>query len=334
MLDKISLHNIDSVENIPIGYKLSRYPQNVIESLNETARLMSRYSCGTEIRFVADSNNVCVTLTPLLSGGDISVFCGDYLVKYLTVEKDKQVTIMLTRPTTLSGLDDSFFENNRFAKNVWRLYFHNSLMVLNSIDSMGGDIRPPKPEELPAKTMLAYGSSITHGAGAVDHYCCYASTLAKLLGVDLLNKGLGGSCFLEKSVADFFSASDNWDFALLELGVNMLDHFSVEEFDERCTYFIDKMAQTKKTLILVTIFPNRAKYSIEKDAYKKTNAFDKIIERNAKKHNNCILIDGKKVLTKTEFLTADGIHPNTEGHLFMGLNLYNELKEKADVTKL
>lgn len=48
MLDKISLHNIDSVEKIPIGYKLSRYPQKVIESLNEYARVMSGYSCGTE----------------------------------------------------------------------------------------------------------------------------------------------------------------------------------------------------------------------------------------------------------------------------------------------
>ena len=160
MLDKISLHNVDSVENTPTGYKLSRYPQNVIENLNEAARLMSRYSCGMEIRFVAESDNICVTLTPLLSGGDISVFCGDYLVKHLTPEKDKQMTITLTRPAALNGLDDSFFGNNRFSKNVWRLYFHNSLMVLNSIDATSGGIRPPRPDELPVKTMLAYGGPL------------------------------------------------------------------------------------------------------------------------------------------------------------------------------
>lgn len=334
MLDKIMLHNIDGIEKIPMGCRLSRYGGDLFSNLNESARLMARYSCGTEIRFVASAKTVFVTVTPLVSGGDAAVYFGDHLINHITLQKDTPATLTLSKPEFLMSLSDDFFKDNIFGKDVWRIYFHNSLLVLNSIDAMGGDIRPPRKDELPKKTMLAYGSSITHGANTYDHFCCYAAALSRLLKSDILNKGVGGSCFLEKEAADTFAAMKNWDYALLELGVNMIPAFSADEFSDRCSYFLKTMAATGKKIIAVTIFPNHMKYQKDKPFYEMSLEFDNIIRREAEKYENCILIEGKNILTNNTYLCADGIHPTTEGHLYMANNLYNEIKKKTDIALL
>ena len=44
-------------------------------------------------------------------------------------------------------------------------------------------------------------------------------------------------------MADYIAGRDDWDFATLEMGINMIGDFDVEEFRSRVEYFIPKIGK-------------------------------------------------------------------------------------------
>lgn len=88
-----------------------------------------------------------------------------------------------------------------------------------------GDIEPPKEEQCPAKTMLSYGSSITHGSNSIDMSHSWVSIVAHNLNMDARNLGMAGSCAMEPEMVDYIASEGEkgrWDIATLELGINVL----------------------------------------------------------------------------------------------------------------
>lgn len=331
IIDNVMYHNIDSVKKTPQGMRIYRYPEDVIDKINPRARYMASYACNSEIRFVTDAKTCFVSLMSEEGCCKVDIFYGDYAVGEKILENGKVVRLNLTVPEQIVGLNDEFYKNNKFKLGVWRLHFSNSVLTVCDIDTLGQSIRPPKPEELPEKTMLSYGSSISHGSGAVYNPLSYVNTTANLLGVDCLAKGVGGSCFSEKEIADAFASRSDWDFALLEIGVNMHGkEFSVEEYKKRFEAFADVMYSTEKKLVFVTMFPFSLFYKnncIEDQ--EKCKKYNEIIRNKCSEFdkNRVLLVEGSDILASTEMLSADGLHPSSEGHIKMGFNLYEKIKE-------
>lgn len=317
-------HNAAELKKTAYGDKLYRFPTEVITHLNERARLMAEYACGCELRFVTEAKRIHINLS--VQGGGIIlavIFRGDYVHDVVRLEPGKFTMLEICD----NGISDSdkeiFFKNNDFAPNVWRVHFHNCICTVESIDTMGYEVRPPHKNEMPDKTMLAYGSSITHGARAVTHTNSYVNEAGRILGIDILNKGVGGSCYFEPEAADYFASDNSWDFAWIEGAVNSTC-FSSEEFDRRFSYFVDTLYKTGKKLFLTTIFPASAALNENSDDYKKVHEFDDIIRS---KKDKAVIIEGKDILTDLRFLTTDLIHPSNEGHTRMGIRLADILKE-------
>lgn len=106
-----------------------------------------------------------------------------------------------------------------------------------------GEIEPPKKEQVPPKTLLAYGSSITHGSNALDQSHTWAALLARDLKMDLRNLGMEGSCAMEPERVDFLARmgeDGEWHAAILELEVN------VAAFDN--DFIIERMTNTLKQI--------------------------------------------------------------------------------------
>lgn len=332
IIENVLYNNVDDVIKTPQGIRLLRYPEKVLEKINPQARLMARYACNIEIRFVTEAPTCFVSILSESDAGDVTVYYGDYALEKIMLEKGKITRLTLSVPEKISNLESDFYKNNLYKMGVWRLHLHGSVMTVCDIDTQGFSIRPPKASEMPERTMLSYGSSISHGAGSFYSPLTYVNTLAKLLKVNCLAKGTGGSCFAEKEVADNFAARNDWDFALLEMGVNMAPIFTVEEFKKRFTYFADKMYSTGKKLIFVTIYPHSEHYRShngkKSEEYNNILAYNEIIREKVSEFSKerVILIEGSEVLNTTELLSADGIHPSTEGHIIMGNNLYNLVK--------
>lgn len=331
IINNIMYHNIDSIRETPQGLRICRFSENVINKINPGARHMGNYACNAEIRFVTEATTCFVTLLSECGNAKVDIYYGDYALGERILETGKITRIELTVPEQVNNLNKEFYKNNKFKFGVWRLHLHNTVLTVCDIDTMGYSVRPPMKEELPGKTMLSYGSSISHGSGTVHNPLSYVNTLASLLRVDCLAKGVGGSCFAEREIADDFAARTDWDFALLELGVNMEGaNFSADEFKERFEYFADKMYATGKKLIFVTVFPWKIFYNENESKRSDTILkYNEIIRKKCGEFDKerVILVEGSDVLTNTEMLSADGIHPSTEGHIRMGFNLYEKVKD-------
>lgn len=327
IIDNIEFHNIDGVLKKPYGDLLMRYPEELVPKLNRAARYMSRYACNSEIRFITKTPQSFVTLMSEEGDARVVVYYGDCVQAEHMIKKGVITRIPLFVPENLKTVDEAFFEKNLFAKNMWRIHLHGMISFCG-LDTLDFPHRPPEAAELPQKTMLSYGSSISHGSGALYNPLTYVNTLARLLRADCLAKGVGGACFAEPEIADSFSERDDWDFALLELGVNMIDSFEVPEFEKRFNYFADTMYKTGKKLIFTTIFKNSDFYR-NNEFNRQMTAFSEIIRKKCAEFDKerVLLVEGTDILDDTAMLTTDGIHPSTEGHVKMGFNLYERVKD-------
>jgi len=308
------------------GLFLYRFPANVRKHMTQLGDVAATNSSGAEIRFCTDAEWGSATLSvhceyPWQAAGKVDLYKGDFFCASYTIQEGRKFTIRLTQPALLRELNDKAFADSHFSPNVWRLVLADGIFILHEVNSPGKPVRPPKKEEKPRLRWLAYGSSITNAAP--DGYVHRA---ARLLGADVLNKGMCGSCFCERETAEYLARKEDWDFATLELGVNMRGSFKAEEFEKRASEFISIMRKSNKSkpIILLTIFPNIDDFRKKPNDMTACNreyrqALRNIVSKS--KDPNLHIIEGDKVLTWFGGLAQDVIHPSPAGHVLMGKNL-------------
>jgi len=334
---EVELHNVTELETREFypGVGLQRLPAHVRQDLSPRGRLVSEQSSGCEIRFVSDSPQVRVFLSAMEEDGEALVFYGDLFHSKHDLNQGVIHTLHLEAPPELVGLKPEYRQGMRFAPGVWRVMTGRYHAVFHGVDSWGKSCRPPRAEEVPEIRWLAYGSSITHGAHASRQVNSYVEQAANRLGVDVLNAGLSGACLCEKEMSDFLSGRDDWDFATLEIGVNMRSGFTPEEFRERVTYLIDRIRSLHpgKTIAVITSYPNRESFEIVPSVSgERQRAFDQILrEIVAKQRSQDVhLLEGGEILPCFSGLTRDLIHPSDYGHSVMGENLARLLRACMD----
>lgn len=313
------------------GVKIYRYPLEVREHLDGYGKREAESCRGCEIRFVTKSENIEVKVVAEEEDGDILVFKGDYFHSIHRVKAGEASIIKLEEPERFSWVSENVLNSSRFSSKVWRIFL--DIRYVNSISlCIHNDFaRPPHKDEVPKLRWLAYGSSVTYGIGAINNTNCYVQQAARRIGVDVLNLGLAGSCYCEKHVANFIAERDDWDFVTLEIGVNMRNAYSQEEFKNRVNYLLDNLLHNhpNKQVILINIFPNHAIYSKNGSIYEKDHlAFSNILKEllTKKSNKNLHLINGEDILSEFSGLTVDLIHPSDFGHITMGENLAVALK--------
>ncbi|TVY11435.1 SGNH/GDSL hydrolase family protein [Paenibacillus cremeus] len=338
--DKINFHNVEELEQLPgmAGFVLQRYPKKVRDRLgegyDERGRYVSSMSTGCEMRFVTTSGRVRITLSAPMDEGDIVVYNGDFFHSMHRLQSGRLHTLQLERNEQFAEVTGESLRTGRFSPDVWRIFVSRSYVagagfqvVFHHLETFGHPVRPPVSEELPAIRWLAYGSSITHGSGATVNHNSYIQQAARRLGFDVLNKGLGGSCFCEKETADFFTDHQGWDVATLELGVNMRGIFTTEQFAERAHYLVRSMtaAHPGKPVFLITLFPNSSDRLVAGNHIltRANLEFADVLRRLHRELQlpNLHLIEGHDLLPDFSALAADLIHPSDYGHILIGENL-------------
>jgi lysophospholipase L1-like esterase len=182
-----------------------------------------------------------------------------------------------------------------------------------------GDVVPPTPEQCPAKTLLAYGSSITHGSNAIDASHTWVAVLAHNLNVDARNIGMAGSCMLEPEVAEYIASEGElgkWDIATLELGINVLNKWDDEKIISRTENLIRQVAGRNPDKPVFVISPfyhcgddfNEAKHD---GAERWRKHVGETVERL--NYPNVTYINGLDVIGDMSYMSADEVHPNIYG---------------------
>lgn len=332
-MELIELYNAGALEPVPgMGENgLVRIPAAVRHQLNERARFIGMDSVGVEVRFVTEAPNIDLYLSvqqPEFGGkGKVRIYKGDFLYRTLELESNVVTFYRLTPPDAFTSANDKLLGSGGFAPHVWRIVCDRSVHVLQGIHTHGHEMRPPRQSEVPRLNWLAYGSSITN-----SNLDGYVHVAAAKLRVQVQNKGFSGSCHIEQALVDYLLDECGFDFITCELGVNMREQYSPDEFEQRASYLIGRLAQLQKPAVIITMFPNsHTEQYAANPANKITEreeAFNRIVERLVREADvpSLRLVYGSDILDDVTGLSADLLHPTTYGHAVMGLNLAARLK--------
>lgn len=313
----IELHNVrELVYNEESGgYKMSRMPMRVAEKM--TANTFA--DAGVELRFVPISDEVKIKIKK--SGAGVSrvvIFYGSIQSGWQNLYKaiyDEPTEIVIPRSKRIDTLHEITRQNDfPYSPEVVRVVLQNAAYEIYDVI---GECVPPTPDMLPKKKYLAYGSSITHGSLAVIQQNTYVFRIGEHFNADPLNFGFAGNACLEPEVADYIADECEFDFATLELGINLLNKIEVDEFEKRVRYFVKRIAEAhpESKIFCTDIFYMSADITELNNPESKPNRFRKVVKDVTAEFNlqNVIYLPGLSIMNGSRYLSEDTTHPNARG---------------------
>ncbi len=319
----VELHNIRAMTSLPGGgWRLSRIPEDLRLKMNAAAQNAAFYTCGCEIRFNLLQGPAKIVLrrapgngVPVDPAGVAEVWFGPFEGDWTICPRSigpEPTTLTIKAPANLDQLRKYSQENNlAFDPALVRVILPYDWST--ELVEIEGEVEPPRRGQTPARTLLAYGSSITHGGGAVRPTESYAMLTANRLGMDLFNLGFAGSAHMEAEMARFIAQEVDWDLATLEMGINVIDSWSVEQFRERVQDFVREIATAhpERWVFCIDLFTcvHDLKNDPLIDAYRRV--VKEIVEDLA--FPRLAYINGRSLLTGVDGLTSDLVHPSSTG---------------------
>lgn len=308
------------------GYTFLRYPASADRVFNDQGKRMNRSATGVEIRFAIGEGDARLTLYNI--GAEYSsavLYYGDFAADWPETNKiirNIPTEIVIKPPRNLPLLKKIAEEgHHRFDPTVVRLYLDSPVCILKA----EGDISVPKPEQVPAKTYLAYGSSITHGSIALTRPHAFVNCVGEELGYDALNMGMAGAACLEKEAADYL-ASVPFDIATVEMGINILG-IPADDFEARVRRFLPILAESHPAAKIFAIDVFYCHDDVVGGG--KAAAFRKIVRRVTEELQlpNIVYVNGLDILPDGTYLTDGLVHPAPRGVRLMADNLVSVIRQ-------
>jgi lysophospholipase L1-like esterase len=314
-----------------VGKNITRIPNSLRVTLNPAAETNALQSAGCEIRFNLEGKSAKITLS-CKGLGIAEVFQGNFHVSWHCINpKPTEVTVSL--PDNIGFLEKVAEQKGlsfdpRLTRVILPIFSQTRLLNIE------GETSLPRKDQTPKTKYLAYGSSITHGASALRPTGGYAMRTAQHLGVDLINLGFGGGAHCERQIADYIAGRDDWGFASLEMGINMVGEFSTDEFTKRAEYLVERVAKAHpdEWVFAMDLFTFAADYD---PASRKQNEFRRAVRHAVEKLNmpRLVYVDGREILKSASGLTFDLVHPSPSGMEEMASNLSSLIKSKIGKEK-
>lgn len=309
IFQNIDFHNVDEITPVEDGYMLWRIPAALREQVNEGLRdRVSHFNSGVELRFRMKSKGVTLLLRsmPEAEAQVAHIYYGSFPGGWDKCARMLGTNITRVHIPAIDNLDELRRITREhalpFSPDLVRVVLPYGTCIYVSCE---GDVEPPRAEDLPARTYLAYGSSITHGSLALDAPHTYAFRIAQMLGTDYLNKGFAGCAHAEKAMAEYISARKDWDFCSVELGINMLNAYEPDEFERRIDAFTAVLAEDPRPVFATSIF------CFNGDNQERGKLYRDIVRKYAQPR--LIFLDGLELLNNPTFISQDLVHPTTEG---------------------
>lgn len=324
----IEIHGASWVEETENGGIPRRYPADVREVLSDIGKNAALNLCGVELRFVPEGD-VTITLSTASGKGlnRAQLYYGNTQAGWETGEvkitgTPKEITFRLSARTEF--LDKAAEAcGHPFKPCVLRLALENAPILIHSIE---GNVRPPKADEVPAENILFYGSSITHGSLAAAPSTYWTRRVAENLHRDHINLGLAGSCLVQKEVVNWICNRDDWQVAVLEMGINMVDNVETEDYRQRVRYMLETIHAKH---------PDKYKFCVDVfyyygDLFEKgrVKEYRKVMAEEVARigSDRMIYINGLDILTGVGGLSEDMVHPCIAGVEEIARNMTLALK--------
>jgi lysophospholipase L1-like esterase len=327
------LHNIQEVTPAADGdgWQLCRLPLALLPKLGPSGRIRPFAPAGAEIRFNLVGDEARVKLRFVDTRREVNrrlsviaeIYHGTFAAGWVEI-RDTWTEIVVTRPPAMSEISKAARQQPQaFPPELVRILLplHTEIRLL----SITGEVTPPGENQVPARRYLAYGSSITHGFIATRPGDAYPARVASALGVDAFNLGLGGAAKLEPEMADHIAGRDDWDFASLELGINLIGK-TTDEFRALVAGFLPRIVEPHrdKWIFCIDIFSCR--HDLLDDP--KLPQFRAIVRDAVQSLQapRLVHLDGRALLTQWSGLSTDLVHPTSSGFAEIAAGLVNAIK--------
>ena len=316
IFQNIDFHNVSELtENGDGGYTMHRFPVSVEEELSDQGKIANKVSTGVELRFRMISDSVKIKLKYSGKATNVNVYRGGVIGSWDEVEvpiiggEVYELTVAKKNTEALEKINNA--AHFGFSHEIVRVVFNSASLDFYGID---GEVLPPEKEQLPEKTYLAYGSSITHGSNAVAIPSSFAFRVAEQLRTDYLNLGLAGACRMEKGVIDTIAAmgaEGKWDFATVCLGINVLG-MEEAEFRSRVRYTVETITAKnpeKHVFFISPIFCHNDMIDVKAARWREVVGEETMRITSPFVH----YINGLELLGDPSGLSGDYVHPSPMG---------------------
>ena len=200
-------------------------------------------------------------------------------------------------------------------------------------------VQPPPP--LDGRRLLFYGDSITHGSTSTRGGTTYPARIARRLGVDFVNLGVGGSARGEPTMAEI-AASLRADVIVLAYGVNTF-RSSYEEpraFERTYDTFLAilRWHQPDVPILLVSPLFHTCEFEQTTRGGAKLEEYRRVIRevvyrRQSFGDGNLILLEGHGLIGPGQGdLLADHVHPNDAGFAAIADGLGAQIQRVLSLT--
>lgn len=306
----IRFHNVEELEPVEGGWLLRRVGAAARARISPGVQ-ENCFATGIELRFTMPDGAVDLLLKtiPQAEAATAHIFFGSFQGgwEYSSKNIGADVTrIHIEYPAKLATLRRITAEKQlAFAPEVVRVVLPYVPVIFAGVE---GRTALPAADQLPQKTYLAYGSSITHGSLSLIQPDCYVFRNAQALGVDYLNLGFAGNALMEEEMANYLVSRRDWDFASVEMGINTTERvkeFPLEVFEERIDRFTAVLARDPRPVFATSFF----RY-LDEDT-DRTDKMRRIVRRYAAER--LIFTDGLQLLDDETLISADGTHPDARG---------------------
>ncbi len=311
--DNILFHNVEELEETEKGYLPRKIRREIREKIS-TGVQENIYATGMELRFTIPEGSADIILRADMvpESATVHIFFGSFQGGWDQSSKniyDTETRIHIEYPgkrkmDTLRRITEA--QKLPFAPEVVRVVLPYVPCYYVRVE---GAVEPPRPEQLPQKIYLAYGSSITHGSLGLIQPASYVFRISQLLGTDYINLGFAGRALMEPEMAEYMVSRKDWDFASVEMGINAVEKrkgVTVEEFERRIDRFTAILAADSRPVFATSIFG----FNDEPDQ-ELAEKLRCIVRKYAS--DRLIYTDGLQILNNPCFVSADLVHPSVQG---------------------
>ena len=320
--DGIDFHNVVEMTETEKGWRMWRIPSGVAGRMDEGASETACRSTGVELRFKMKGDAVVIKLCveENMQAQTAAVFYGAFQGGWRNSTRaihTHETAITIERPQNLDFLLRITEERGLgFNPEVVRILLPGGSCRYLGIE---GEVEAPGSEDYPEKTYLAYGSSITHGSLGLSAACTYPFQIAQQFGCDCINLGFPGNAHAEKPLAEYIAGRMDWDFASVEIGINMLSAFSEKDFEKRAREFLSVLKEDGRLVFVSNIF------GYYREDRRKADKFREIVKACAE--DGMIFTDGPELLDDPALVSQVLAHPSMRGIYRIGERWY-EIMEK------
>jgi lysophospholipase L1-like esterase len=332
--DDLEFHNVAelvAVEGLE-GLRLQRIPESLRSEVDEGTGGVMLSPANSEIRFRFKPGCDDATITLASEEGAVGyVYHGPFQGQSVEIGPEPtDVLIKDHKRQKLLTLEQK--AGYSFNPDLIRICFGSDYPEPVTYIGHNGNVCLPKEGDSPSQTLLAYGTSITHGTGLSGAALSYSSHAAWKLGMDHRNLGASGCCLCESAMAHFLAAQD-CDLMTLELSVNMLGRgINAEEFREKAGYLVKTVAEANpdRPIVCITLLPHyndMGQHLIGDNQNATSEEYRQVLRDIVSSLNlkNLTLVEGPELLGNIEGLSRDLIHPGARGMIEIGENLASKI---------